>query len=383
LAAALGASAAADDADAEDELQVEFNLAPEFTIGDRSFKIIGRLQGDYTAADASLSGLSDSWSGSEIRRGRIGVEGEDGRISFRLETAFEESDALIEDAWINVDLGEATLIAGHWKVPVSLNEQTSSRHITSLERAGFTDAFGFGRRMGVGVQRRGERYTFKAGVFGDNVNDDTGAADESVAAAARLTFNPAIFDDGRIVHLGASARVREAADGMPFGYGQRPQIHISDAFIDAGDFAESDTFFGVEGAYVAGRLHLEGELATLDADGPGADATFQGGYLEGGFFLTREDSKGYRNGAFDRTRPHRSLNEGGRGAWEARGRLDWIDLDDGPTPGGSQTAYTVGLNWFATDYLRFLGEVTHAEIEDGPSGSGDVRSVSIRGAIDW
>ena len=373
---------AAASADESDALEVDFNLAPEFSIGDRSFKILGRLQADYAAGEADLTGLSDSWSGSEIRRARIGVEGEDGRVSFRLETAFEEGDAVIEDGWVQIDLGSSSLIVGQWKTPVSLNEQTSSRHITSMERAGFTDAFNFDRRLGVGVIRNGDSYTFRAGLFGDNVNDDTGAVDEGVAAAARLTFTP-VDAEARIVHLGASAQLREANDGGLFDYDQHPQVHIAGAYLDTGGFADSDTFFGVEAAYLSGPFHVAGEFGVLEADGPAGEATFNGAYVEGGWFLTDGDHRRYRNGAFDRTRPQSSINAGGRGAWEARGRIDWLDLDDGPAPGGSQTAYTVGLNWYATDYLRFLGEVTHAEIEDGPFGSGDADGAAVRAAIDW
>jgi len=215
----------------DDELEVTFKLAPEFTLGDRTFKIRGRLQADYTVADADLTGFSDSWNGSEVRRARIGLEGTDGRIGYRAEVTIDDGDALWEDLFITIDTGAFTVIVGQWKPPVSLNEQTSSRHLTSMERAGFTDAFSFGRRLGVGVSTRGDNYSFKAGIFGDNVNSGTSASGEGMAAAARFTFNP-VNTDNAIVHLGASVQYREAADGGMFRYRQRPQIHISDRFVN-------------------------------------------------------------------------------------------------------------------------------------------------------
>ena len=379
----LGApTPAARAADASDDLQIRFNLAPEFTWGDRRFKIIGRLQLDATAADTALSGASGSYDGSEVRRGRIGVEGRDGPLGYRAEVTIDEGDALWEDAWIQYDLGGVTVIGGHWKEPVSLDQQTSSRHSAAMERAAFTNAFGFGRRLGVGVSVSGDNHTFRAGVFGDNVNDPTGASDEGTAAAARVTFNP-ISNDARIIHVGASAMVRDAGDAARFRYRARPQIDIGDRFVDTTAFAESDAFVGVEAAALSGPWHVEAEYGVLDADGPVADATFQGGYLAGGVFLTPGDAQGYSGGAFNRTRPKRAVTDGGGGAWELRGRVDWLDLEDGAVLGGTQTAYTVGVNWYATDYLRFLSEVSHAQIEDGPSGSGDVQAVSVRGAIDW
>jgi phosphate-selective porin OprO/OprP len=124
-----------------------------------SLDIIGRLQLDYTTAEADLAGVAESWSDSEIRRARLGVEGEQGRVSFRTEVTFDDSDVILEDAWIELDAGAVTLIAGHWRSPVSFTQQTSSRHGTSLERPAFAEAFGFGRRLGVGVSAAGERYT--------------------------------------------------------------------------------------------------------------------------------------------------------------------------------------------------------------------------------
>jgi phosphate-selective porin OprO/OprP len=219
-------------------------------------------------------------------------------------------------------------------------------------------------------------------VFDENANDDPGALALGTAFAARATFNP-IMSDGRIVHLGASAQHREAEDGDLFRYRARPGIHLSDRFVDTGAVADSDSFLGAEAAYIAGRFHVAGEYGVLSTEGPAADGDLWGAYVEGGVFLTEGDSKGYRAGVFDRTRPVRSIDEGGIGAWELRARVDRLDLDDDLIAGGEQTSYTVGVNWYATDYLRFLAEATRSEVENGPDGSGDVDSASVRAAIDW
>lgn len=378
--ALVGAGAAgADDGDAP---TFRFPPGPEFSAGDATFKIIGRLQLDYVDAEADVGGGADSWSDSEVRRGRLGLEGRNDLGRFRVEATLLHQDVTWEDVWIRFDAGRFSVVAGQWKQPVSLDQQTSSRHITSMERAAFTSAFGFGRRLGVGVVSSGEAYTFKAGVFGDNINEDTGANEEGLAVAARFTFNP-VHTEARTVHLGASAQHREAADGRLFRYRARPAIHISDRFVDTGSFGDADTFVGVEAAYLAGPFHVAGEVAALDAEGSAADGSMRGAYVEAGWFLTDGDSKGYKGGAFDRTKPAHALGRGGIGAWEARGRIDWLDLDDGVVAGGAQTAYTVGLNWFATDYLRFMTEASHVEVDGGPAGSGDIDAFAVRAAIDW
>ncbi len=281
---ASGAAGAADD----DGWNLLDKGAPQFEYGEgKHFKIRGRLQWDYTVADVDFGGgpLDDSYSGSELRRGRLGIEGQDGRIKYRAEVTISEGETLWEDAYVELDLGQASLLIGQWKEPVSLNEQTSSRHINSLERSAFTDAFAFGRRAGVGFKTGGDHYALKAGVFGDNINDDTGALDESYAVAGRLTFQP-VNENGHVVHVGGSARYRDTSDSGAIRYRVRPLIHIADRFVDTGAFAESDLFVGAEAAYINGRFHVGGEYGFLDAEpkGAGDGGSFSGGYVEAGYF---------------------------------------------------------------------------------------------------
>jgi phosphate-selective porin OprO/OprP len=347
-----------------------------------TFDLTGRLQVAATIAEADLPGFSDSWIDAEVRRARIGVEGERGPLAFEVEIAADGDELLWEDLWAAYDFGPFSLGAGQRKAPVTLEEMTSSRFIIAFERASVVEAFGFERRLGAYVIAGGDRHTFEAGLFAGNAANDEEATAEGAAAAARATFNP-VLEDALIVHLGASAQHREAADGQLLRYRTRPRIHLSDRFVDTGPFADADTFVGVEAGAIAGRLHLLAELGALAAESAVGDADLAGGYLEGGVFLTSGDMLGYKDGVIERTQPSDPVNEGGSGAWQLRGRLDWIDLTDGPVAGGVQTSYTIGVNWFATDYVRFVSELTHADIEDGPEGSGEVDSASVRAAIDW
>ncbi len=349
---------------------------------DRELSVIGRLQLDTTVADADFEAGSLSWSDSEVRRARIGVDGREGRIRYRVEATFDEGEALLEDGWIEIDLDGLDLIVGHFKTPVSLNQQTSSRFLDSMERAGFVDAFGFDRRLGVGVSKIGSSYTIKAGVFGENANIDLTPLEQGVAAAARATFNP-VMTERRIVHLGASAQHRDAADGELFLYRARPLIHLADRFLSTAAFADSDSFFGVEAAYLDGPFHVAGEAGVLDAEGELAGGAFEGAYVEGGYFLTDGDRRGYRNGVFDRTRPARSFNDGGMGAWEVRARVDWLDLSERNLPGREQTGYTAGVSWYVTDHLRFMAEASYLDIDGGLLGDGSIAAGSARAAIDW
>jgi phosphate-selective porin OprO/OprP len=81
----------------------------------------------------------------------------------------------------------------------------------------------------------------------------------------------------------------------------------------------------------------------------GPTPTFFGGYAEVGWYITGE-TRGYRNGAFDRTRVLRPLSAGGPGAFQVNLRYDRLDLSDAGVTGGSQNAYLASLIWIPSDY---------------------------------
>jgi len=172
--------------------------------------------------------------------------------------------------------------------PNSLDEQTSSRFISTLERAAFTDAFEFNRRLGVSLNTKGDNYTFSAGVFGDNLND--GSQQQGYALAARGTFNPIKTDDV-LVHLGASVRYRNIGDTQSdLRYRQRPVSHIPSRIISTGHIADSDVFVGAEAAAIVKNFWVAGEYGVTIADcvvaaGCTDDPSLHGAYGEAGIIF--------------------------------------------------------------------------------------------------
>ena len=59
---------------------------------------------------------------------------------------------------------------------------------------------------------------------------------------------------------------------------------------------------------------------------PDGDPSFWGGYIEAGYFLTGE-TRGYKNGMWDRTKVLKPFSKGGWGAVQINGRVDYLDLD--------------------------------------------------------
>ena len=118
---------------------------------------------------------------------------------------------------------------------------------------------------------------------------------------------------------------------------------------------------------------------------PDGDPSFWGGNLEAGYFLTGE-TRGYKNGMWDRTKVKNPFDKGGWGALQINARYDYLDLDSNKlkngftnnfttgasspsvslSRGGKQTGYQLGLIWIPQDYVRFLLQYIHTEVEGGP-----------------
>lgn len=319
---------------------------------DITHKFGGRVQVDYSVVTADNA--DKDWSASELRRARLFVSGDIGStVKYKVElNTNSSSDVNIEDAYIlwAPTGGKWNIKAGHFKTANSLDEQTSSRFISTLERSAFTDAFEFNRRVGISVNGSGDVYTFSAGVFGDNVNGES--IGEGKAAAARFTYTPYVAGQD-LVHIGASWRQRETGDNQTdFRYRQRTSSHIPGRIISTGLLAGNDNFLGVEAAGLFGQFWTAGEYGVLKADCTlcADDPSFGGGYVEGGVFFGGR--KTYKSGKFDRPTVDNPITDGGRGAVALMVRYDVLDLSDKTVDGGDLDAFIFGADWYPTSHTR-------------------------------
>ena len=117
-----------------------------------SFKPRGRLMVDtgFTSAPSS-TGASDGF-GSELRRARLGASGDmPGGFGYKFEIDFAGNEVSVTDAILSYEDGPLEVAVGQHNNFQSLEELTSSLHTTFIERAAFTDAFGFERRLGASI----------------------------------------------------------------------------------------------------------------------------------------------------------------------------------------------------------------------------------------
>lgn len=334
-----------------------------------SLKPRGRVQYDIgnlsapTSLNAAGLGFVD-----ELRRARLGVEGTaPGGLSYLFEA--ELSDGIVEftDAFVAWRASSRmSLTVGQHNNFQSLDELTSSRFSSFIERAAFTDAFGFERRLGLSGTLTSGPVTAQLGVFHDNLLDvDEG--DDMIGVDGRVVYAPRLGHTQ--LHLAASAHWRDNGDlATPTRYRQRPLIHATDTrFIGTPALpVDRETSFGLEAAAIRGPLHVAAEAHWLNADRvTGADPAFFGGYVEIGWFLTGE-TRGYRGARWDRTRVRRggAIEEGGLGAVQLNLRYDYLDLNSSGIRGGIQNGFQFGLTWIPTDHVRFLVNYARLSYDD-------------------
>jgi phosphate-selective porin OprO/OprP len=367
-----------------------------------AFKVRGRLM--YDMGYVSNPGITPAQStgqlgfNSRVRRARLGVEGSlPGGFSYKAEADFASNAVSWADVFVEYKAGTSpfSVRVGHFESFQSLEQITSSRHITFMERAQMNDAFGHARRLGIAVGYDKGDWLYRAGWFNDTINSDLN--NDEWLFGARLVYAPKM--GANQLHFGLNYQHRVYSESaLAFRYRARPFLQTTGLrFADTNSFAaKSDDVFGVEAAGVFGSLHVaaEGQYVKPKAyastkvftgnETPGTtnrltdDPSFYSFYVEAGYWLTGE-SRGYKKGEWDRTKVLNGFDKGGFGAVGINLRYDYLDLADSTlrvggvgtstARGGTQTGYLASIIWQPIDYVRITAQYAHSEVEGGPFAS--------------
>ena len=193
--------------------------------GQFSFELGGRIMIDMAAYRQDQVALGN---GTELRRARLEAEGlMYSNWGYELGVDFAGGDADVKDAYIEY-LGhfDSPVKIGQFKEPFSLEELTSSRYITFMERA-LPNEFAPGRNIGIGVSHLGEQWTAAYGLFGEAFDDVGDQVDEGWGLTGRVTYAP-WQEDRKALHLGLALSQRTPDDEKIVKFNSRPESHITD-----------------------------------------------------------------------------------------------------------------------------------------------------------
>ncbi len=338
---------------------IKWKGAPEITgKGGWSFKPRGRVQVDVATVDAP-NGVNNSGLGfsNELRRVRLGAQGKiPGGFGYKIYGDIASGGFTLNDAYFDYKNNGFSVTIGHFNAYQGIEELTSSNDTSFIERAAFTDAFNFERRVGIGLAYNKGDILLQGGVFTDNNEDLNDDGNNAIGLDGRIVFAPKLGDTQ--LHFGASAHWRDLGDAISASrFRQRPLVHPTDVrFIDTGSIsnAEEETNFGLEAAVVSGRFHAQAETHWFTVSRAGFEnPTFFGGAVEAGIYLT-DDRRQYKGGYFKGIKVKNPVGQGGWGALQFNVRYDRLDLNDAAIIGGTQDSYQASLIWNPVNNVRFL-----------------------------
>ena len=345
---------------------------------DPEFDLRGRVHLDAAIHDDDETPLED---GVVHRRGWLGVDGTlSPDWSFRVEYNLQEGSNGAQDVYLKRALPVGSLTIGNAKVPMGMNTLASSNNIPLIERSAISNIVNDGWRAGLKYELSGYATNFQAMAFSRALDDDRKAAGDDgnaqIGAATRFVTNPFRYGD-EMIHLGVSTAYEDRGDYTEARFGDRPESRPDGTrLIDTGgDITDLETTlkYGVELAYQNGPFSAEAEYLNVDLDRRNhSDPSYDGYHIQASYVLTGE-ARSYNGSTFGGITPASP-----HGAWELTARFSHADLSD--SDHGEQDTVTLGLNHYVTSNLRFMGNLIHADVDDGIKGDESVNLAVFRAA---
>lgn len=369
----------------------------------RKFKVrpFGRIHIDavsFNQSDANRAVVGDARNGVDIRRARLGVEGEGfDTFFYRFDVDFVTFDSATQQRPVIVDAYLDTqnlpvlknVRVGHFREPFSLERLDSSHDLPFLERTAAINMLAPFRNIGVMPfgWNDDETVTWAYGIFSENTNE----FGEQVTDRTGLSFTTRVttlpwydeYAEGRYLwHVGASYSYRNLSNPLR-QFSQVPEVQLKEDgssrtpnWVNTGSLSINDYHvMGFETTTVLGSLSIQGEYVGLFANQTnGETAYLHGGYLEALYFLTGENRNYNRKfGNFGAVTPHSNFFrvrtdtgiETGSGAWEVGARVSNVDLISGNVQGGDMLNMTFGLNWYYAVRSRVMFNYIHSFLDRG------------------
>jgi phosphate-selective porin OprO/OprP len=340
--------------------------------GKNSIAVSGRIHADHRSfSNDSLN--ANSADTFDVRRAYIGVQGkiaEDWTFDVTADFGALSNNSHLDVAWINYGgYKQAQFRAGQFKMPMSIEELTSSRFIDFQERS-LVNAFVFGKERGAmlhGELTKGLYYALAfANGAGKNTNEGDATMDDK-DHVGRVALNVAemIGNKNLVLHAGGAYASGElSAAQSPVGGGLRTEgrgmTFFQTANMGASGVSLDRERNQLETSIAWNGLKLQGEWIKTNYQTAAIDKDISVYYAEALVMLTGEKyADSYRSGAYAAIKPNKPFRRGaeGWGAWELGVRFTNFDAGDfAPSAGftNKADAITVGLKWIPNTNTRVM-----------------------------
>lgn len=372
--------------------------------GDYSLSLRALVQFDmgYFMEGRNPPGV-DLNSGTNFRRAQVGFTGNLGRDwSYNLALNFGgsgvERSGYLHRAYIQYDgLAPFAIRLGATAPFAGLDDATSASEIQFLERS---TAASVARGIAASPGRSAlnlfvaEKTYFLSAAISGMKTTETASFDEQLAFVGRGAWLALDRDstkwllDANLTHV---FQLADAAAGPnppnSFRLSSPPELVVDGSrIIDTGAIdARSVTEFGFETALQLDRFYSQGGWFRYDI----ARRTtlpsphFSGWYAQASWSLTGEPRR-YDSGtaSFRGPKPDQPLGKG-FGAWEIKARYSNTDLDymplaaTGAVTGGVQNTWTLGLNWYPNETIRFMLEYDNIQVNHINAPGTDISASAI------
>lgn len=379
----------------------------------------GLLQADLGSFSGDKAGVSRT--SADIRRAEIWIKG-NLTHDWSYQLGYDARFTRLDTSWVGYAGFEPIWVAmGLVNVPQSLEAWSGPVNSTFMEYASAVQAFQPVKGVGVYVDGSAsdDQLSYQAAVYMPNyqtadVEEDGyayaqeintvsyGDSSEDVGASLRVTLNQDnLMGFNETLHVGASIRydgVSESQQINPYvgtpGVLGKANADVNNILVSSviplADDIKSVNTYGLEAAGIWNSLLLQGELLKPHVNGADGSSSlsFLGYYGQVAYVLTGEtrsyDQYSGTVGGVDKpANPY--------GAWEIAFRYGYLDLSDDADVGyedtdkrGKQQDYTLGINWYVNQNVRFLGNYVvacadyAADVEDAT-----VKSFGLRAQVDF
>jgi len=282
----------------------------------------------------------------------------------------------IKDMYVNyVGFNNSHIKLGNFKQALGLNEVTTSRYLTFIERAYPMMAFETDRKTAIEYSRWGERWNLRSSIFGQSMDAIKNKTEDETGGGyvVRFVYAPKITKT-LMIHLGGAYAIQFPDDETNrVEFKSEPETKIGDVeILDTGNINDVDNTIkiGLEGVLKYKGISIQSEYISTKVSRMDSlvDVNLDGAYTFVSWILTGEERPwDNTQGEFGQIVPKNKY-----GALELVARYSYLNLSDKKAGvfGGMANNYTVGLNWYPNANMKFQFNYTMVDNSINATGNG-------------